>query len=98
MAIFYFLFEAIPHADNPERQELAGAYITCWVNSIDFTFALPYVTTYINNEGWKVINVEEQFVANRERYEGDDQLDESLACFDQAVNDGIAARKNHWNK
>jgi hypothetical protein len=78
MAIYYFMVEAAPHADNPERDEFAGAYVSCWVDSVHLNSALTNATAYIKEEGWKVINVEDQFIANREQYVGDNDLIESL--------------------
>ncbi|MFD0618228.1 hypothetical protein ACFQZR_12210 [Paenibacillus sp. GCM10027629] len=96
MVIYCFMFEAIPKIDNPERDEFAGAYVTCWVNSTAPNSALTSATAYINDEGWEVMKVEDQFIASREQYEGDDELAETLECFDQAVNYGIAAIFHTW--
>lgn len=96
MAIYYYLFEAIPHEDNPERKEYAGAFVNCWVNSSDVNFALKSATSYVNDQGWEIIDVDEQNIVNRERYEEDDELEESLDCFDQAVNLGISAIFYTW--
>ncbi|MFD3447423.1 hypothetical protein ACFDTO_22785 [Microbacteriaceae bacterium 4G12] len=96
MPIYFFQFEAVPQLDNPERDECAGAYINCWVNSIDVNFALTTAHSYVNNEGWEVISSKEQFIANREMYEDDPETEESLECFDQAMSDGIAAIFYIW--
>jgi hypothetical protein len=96
MAIYYFMCEAIPKAENPEKEDVAGAYVSCWVDSTDLSSALKKISSYINDEGWDVINVEDQFVTSRDRYENDDELTESLECFDQAVNYGIAAIFHTW--
>jgi hypothetical protein len=97
MTIYYFMFEAIPHSDNPEKDDCAGAFINCWVDSIDVNSALTEASNYINDEGWEVISIEDQFIANRKQYEEDDQLKESLECFDQAMSDGIAAVFYTWS-
>lgn len=96
MAIYYFMFEAIPFSDNPEKEDCAGAFISCWVDSIDLNSALTKANTYINNEGWKVIIVEDQFIAIRKQYEGDPEAEDSLNCFDQAISDGVAAIFHIW--
>ncbi|WP_047154399.1 hypothetical protein [Aneurinibacillus tyrosinisolvens] len=85
------MFEAIPNLDNPEKEEYAGAFVTCWVNSIDLNSALSKAKGFINDEGWEVIRIEEQFIAKREWYEKDDAKIESLKCFDEAVLYGVAA-------
>ncbi|MBW5445505.1 hypothetical protein GE107_05440 [Cohnella sp. CFH 77786] len=96
MPIYYFMFEAIPNPDNPERNELAGAFVNCWVKGDDVDVALKEARKYINNQGWNVINIEEQDIANRDWYENDVDKAEYLECFEQAVNVGIAAIINSW--
>lgn len=96
MAIYHFMFEAKPQSDNREIEVFEGAYITCWVDSMDYSSSLTKATTYIKDQGWEIISIEEQFIANRERYEGDNELKESLECFDQAACDGIAAIIHTW--
>jgi hypothetical protein len=96
MAIYYFTFEAIPFSDNPEKQDCAGAFVSCWVNSIDLEFALKKANAYINHEGWEVIKVEDQFIATRDMYEDDPESEDSLECFDQAVSEGVDAIFYIW--
>ncbi|WP_028777102.1 hypothetical protein [Shimazuella kribbensis] len=97
MTIYYFMFEAIPHSDNPKKDDCAGAFINCWVDSTDVNLALTEASNYINDEGWEVISMVDQFIASREQYEEDDKLKESLECFDQARSDGIAAVFHIWS-
>ncbi|EJR99336.1 hypothetical protein JDS77_21935 [Bacillus cereus group sp. N28] len=97
MTIYYFSFEAIPCSDNPEKDDCEGAFINCWVDSIDVNLALTKANNYINAEGWKVISIEDQFIANQKQYEGDYELKESLECFEQAMRDGIAAIFYTWS-
>ena len=98
MAIHYFRFEAVPLADNPEGKLYKGALVNCWVNSRDEELALNGAINYVrDNEGWEVIRVEEQSIADRSRYEGDSELEESLECFDQAVRDGIGVILYTWD-
>ncbi|WP_255288682.1 hypothetical protein [Bacillus cereus] len=40
MTIYFFQLEAIPHPDNPEKEACVGAYINCWVKSINEKKAL----------------------------------------------------------
>ncbi|MBK5432149.1 hypothetical protein ACFVWC_29690 [Bacillus mycoides] len=91
MTIYYFKFEAIPCSDNPEKDDCEGAFINCWVDSIDVNSALTKSSNYINDEDWEVTSIEDQFIANRKQYEGDYKLKELLECFDHAMSDGIAA-------
>jgi hypothetical protein len=85
--------EAIPLQNNAESREFAGAFINCWVNTEVKKTAEINAVKYVKSEGWKVINIEEIFIAERKRY-----LDEptSLKCFDQAVKYGAAAIFYTW--
>ena len=93
MNIFYFLFEGKPKLDNEERNELAGAYINCWVKAKDETTAKNKAIHYINDQGWDVDTFEETFIVSRERYI---DLPDSLECFDLAENCGVGAIFNTW--
>jgi hypothetical protein len=96
MSIYYFMFEAIPNPNNPDRHEMAGAFVNCWVNADRRDVALKKARKYMNNQGWKVINIVEQDIAIRDWYEDDVEKAEFLECFDQAVNVGISAIINSW--
>lgn len=96
MEIYYFMFEGIPSSDSPDKDECAGAFINCWVDSTDMNSALTKANNYINDEGWIVLSIEEQCMANRNDYEGDSELEESLECFDEALTEGISAIFNIW--
>lgn len=98
MTIFFFQFEAIPRLDNPESEECIGAVINCWVKSKSEKLALEIADKYISNEGWKVVSIEDRFIANRNLYEGDSDGEESLECFDEAMRDGIAAIFYTWSE
>jgi hypothetical protein len=87
------MFEAIPLSNNPEFLEFGGAYINCWVKGNNETVAYNNAKNYINEEGWKIISIEEKFIAQRSQYEDDS---ESLECFEQAVSIGIGALFHTW--
>ncbi|CRK82999.1 hypothetical protein [Neobacillus massiliamazoniensis] len=61
MTIYLFQLEATPLPDNPESEECIGAYVNCWVKSINENSAWIKVKKYVKNEGWKIINIEDQF-------------------------------------
>lgn len=95
--IYYFLFEAIPLADNLESKFCKGAFINCWIKSTQEELALQEAIDYIRHEeGWEVIRTEESFIANREGYEEDEQKD-SLECFEWAVNHGVGVIVYTWS-
>jgi hypothetical protein len=47
---------------------------------------------YVDDEGWKILSIDEIFIAEREQYSDE----ESLECFDQAVNCGVGAVFYTW--
>jgi hypothetical protein len=96
MAIYYFMFEAVPNPDNPEKEEYEGAFVNCWVNATSMKSALTDAAKYIKSEGWKIEGMEESFIVDRERYEGETELVDSLECFDQAISNGVCALFNVW--
>lgn len=93
MNVYYIFLEGKPSLNSPESKEIAGAYINCWVSSKSKNIAKNKAIKYVNKQEWEVLNIEEIFLANRERY-----LDEheSLECFDQAVDCGIGAIFYTW--
>ncbi|MCW9134280.1 hypothetical protein OF830_26175 [Bacillus paramycoides] len=91
MTIYFFQLEAIPHPDNPEKEECVGAYINCWVKSINEKKALNRAKKYVSNEGWEVIDILDRFIASRDLYESDNEAEESLECFDKAMRNKISA-------
>lgn len=93
MNVYYIFLEGKPLLNNKESKEFTGAYINCWVNSKNETTAKDKAIEYVYNQGWEVINIEEVFITNRERYV--DEPD-SLECFDQAVKYGIGAIFYTW--
>ncbi|MGI2326715.1 hypothetical protein [Planococcus sp. YIM B11945] len=96
MAIYFFTFEALPKLDNPEIEEFEGAFVNCWVHSIDLNLAFAEARNYINEEGWKIIRLDSQYTASRELYENDPELLNSLNCFDEAVEYGVSAIFHTW--
>lgn len=93
MKILYFLLEGKPAFENKDKDEFDGVYINCWVKSEDENDAKNKAIQYINSQGWDVFNVEETFIATRDRYI---DFPDSLECFDQAVDYGLGAIFNTW--
>lgn len=93
MNIYYIFIEAKPLLNNEESKEFAGAYINCWVNTKDEATAKEKAIEYVYDQGWEVLNIEEIFITNKERY-----IDEpdSLECFNQAIYQGIGAIFYTW--
>jgi hypothetical protein len=97
MTIYFFQLEAIPHLDNPEKEECLGAYVNCWVKSINVKSAWNKAKNFVSNEGWEVVRIQDQFIANRKMYEGDNEAEESLECFDEAMRDGVSGIFYTWS-
>jgi hypothetical protein len=92
MNIYLVQLEAIPHIDNPESEECVGAFVNCWVKSINIKLALNKAKKFVSNQGWEVKSIEDQFIASRDMYIGETEEDEELLeCFDEAMSDGISA-------
>ncbi|MBQ3162625.1 MAG: hypothetical protein IJC04_10945 [Oscillospiraceae bacterium] len=93
MNIYYLMIEAVPNEDNDEREEVDGAYINFWVKANEYETALKEAMEYIDNENWQSIKVKDSFIAKRELY-----IDEpdSLECYDEACENGIAAIFYTW--
>lgn len=96
MGIFYFLYEAVPRSDNPEKDHCAGAYIAVWVDSFDVHSAETEAKNYIHEEGWQVIGMEEQDIVCREYYEQHHELHEFLEGYDEAETNGISSIFYVW--
>lgn len=95
MKMYYILLEGKPLSNNRESEVLAGAYINCWVKSKDEITAKDKVIKYVHNQGWKVLNIKEIFITNRDRYVDEP---ESLECFNSAIEYGIDAFFYTWPK
>ena len=93
MDIYITIIEAVPDCSNPEREQYAGAYINCWVRAKSEQDAISRAMEYIDSEHWRCIQLEEISVAERSRYA---DLPDSLACFDAACEQGIAALFHIW--
>ena len=91
--IYYLMVEAVPNCNNPESKKYSGAYINCWVKADSPVDAVKKVKKYIHKENWDLVNIEDVFSTQRERY-----LEEpdSLECYDNAVQYGLDAIFYTW--
>src|SRR5690349_8551085 len=90
MEMHYFMIQAEPLEDNPEKDDFEGAYVNCWVNCDNREMAIFQACTYITNEGWKPVQVEDYCIADRDEYL-EDGYEDSLQCYDQAMENGMSA-------
>lgn len=96
--IYYFMLNTQPRPDSPEWETSDGAFVNCWVLADSQTAALVQASRFIEGQGWAIQGIEQQFIADRERYVDDDELPESLEAFDQAMRDGIAVVVYRWSE
>jgi hypothetical protein len=94
MKIYYLFLEGRPSINNEEREEVAGAYINCWIKAKDKTAARDKALEYVTAEGWEIVSIEEICSVKRERYAN---IPDSLECYERAVNCGIGARFYMWS-
>lgn len=93
MKIYYLLLEGRPSVDNGERNEVAGAYINCWVKALDETAAKDRAFEYVTVEGWEIMGIEDVCIVQREGYA---DMPDSLDCYERAVNCGVGAIFYTW--
>lgn len=55
----YIQFEAMPPQDISTRENVAGAYVNCWIQADDATEAEKRARQWLAEEGWVVVSVEE---------------------------------------
>lgn len=98
MPILYFMFEARPLKSNPEKDLYQGAFISCWVKAKNIKSAYRRAEHFLNDdEGWEIVGDEEQFIVTRDFYDENDPDDEdSLHCFDEAMDTGISVILYGW--
>ncbi|NLF27364.1 MAG: hypothetical protein GX592_05645 [Clostridiales bacterium] len=93
MKIYYLLLEGRPSVNNEESEEVAGAYINCWIKAKDEAAAKEKAIDFVTAEGWDMVGIEEICTAKRERYA---DLPDSLECYEQAIFCGIGVIFYTW--
>ena len=93
MAIYYIQYESIPTIESQDYKDTGGAFINCWVNATSIDSAKTIAESAINENHWKILNLEESFSVNEEYYE---ENDESLEFYKQAVIDGEVYVYHSW--
>ena len=94
MAIFYVMLEGEPKDTNPESNETRGAYIDVWVKTESLEDAFQKAKDYVDQEEWKVTNIEDSAEVSREEYLDEPDL---LECYDEACEKGISAVFYTWD-
>jgi hypothetical protein len=57
--MIFVQFEAIPSQATAARENAAGAYVNCWVNTYSTSEAEALARRWITEEGWSVISIEQ---------------------------------------
>jgi hypothetical protein len=55
----FIQFEAIPSQAIATRENVAGAYVNCWIQSMDAAEAERRARRWIADEGWVIVSVDE---------------------------------------
>lgn len=95
MEIYYLFIEGKPNIKNIEDNDMAGGYINCWVKAKDKTHAVESAVKYILDQQWELIDIEEIYVVQRDKYLEDPN---SLECYDQAKQSGLGAIFYTWSE
>lgn len=71
MPVFILLMHLKPTDDNPRVNEIAGAYVNCFVEAATFDAAEKTALQYIRNQHWAPIAFEEGYEVTEADYDGD---------------------------
>src|SRR5688500_15465537 len=77
-------YHAKPIEIPKEPDDIAGAWINCWINSNDVEDATERALRMIRENGWKELEMEDYFHVERSDYE---ENENQLQYFDQALID-----------
>jgi hypothetical protein len=82
--MFFFQFEATPRTDHPEGDEVAGAYVNCWIDRPTIEEAEHVARTMISEDCWIVGEPDEAHAVDRDYYANNP---DGLQYFEQALID-----------
>lgn len=81
---FLITYDARPAESNPEHDQVAGAFVNCWVVADSMDSALRITAAHLVENGWVIVERVEGQTAPLEDFEGD-------PYFRQAQIDGLVA-------
>ncbi len=84
--IFFLQFEATPRQSHPESDEIAGAFVNCWIDGASLVEAEATARRKIEEESWIVADPNEAYFVTAADY--DDDAD-GLDYYKQALIDGL---------
>lgn len=71
MPVFILMMHVKPTDENPGVNEIAGAYVNCFVESDTFDTAEKMAIQFIRNHHWAPIDLEEGYEVTEADYDGD---------------------------
>ncbi|WP_276373728.1 hypothetical protein [Chryseolinea sp. H1M3-3] len=77
-------YHAKPIRIPKKPEDIAGAWINCWINCEDVDDATKRALRMMRDNGWKEFEIEDVFKVDRSDYEGNEN---QLRYFDQALLD-----------
>lgn len=80
----FLQYHARPHDEPVNPEDIAGAYINCWINDNNQREAKRKAIKMMKENGWSNFTLEEVSIVNRSDYEN---KEEQLQYFDQAIID-----------
>ena len=84
MPVFILMIKVEPNSDNPQVDEIAGAYVNCFVLSEAFNHAEETALKYLRQENWMPVNLEEAWEVSEKDYQDDP---EGLSVYQQVLID-----------
>ena len=82
--MFVITFEVTPKSTHPQRDEIGGAFVNCWMNRSSIDDAIADATNLIVDAGWVVDEPDQISEVTRADY-GDDS--DELKYYEQALTD-----------
>lgn len=82
--MFFLQFQARPKPHNPESNELAGAFVGCWIERSTLPEAEEVARSMISEAGWDVISTNLRYPVDRSSY---DDKPSGLQYYEQAILD-----------
>jgi hypothetical protein len=71
MPVYILMINVKPDNDNPQVEQIAGAYVNCFVEAETFDLAEEIALKFLKEESWLPITLEERWEVTEEDYEND---------------------------
>jgi hypothetical protein len=84
MSIFFLTFEAMPCHNHPQRDEVGGAFVNCWINAETLAEAEQLAREIVEQSRWHIDNLTESYADDGTLYDHDAP---GLQYYEQALVD-----------